>query len=62
MDAQCPHQVRIVEKVAVGAEFRGMNAGNRAQIVELIGIAGDPDRAQKLAGLVADKLAAAFQK
>ncbi len=62
MDAQRPHEIRIVKKVAIGAKVGGMNAGNRTQIVKLVGIASDPDGAQDFAGLVADQLAAAFQK
>ena len=62
MDAHRPHQIRIVEKIAVGAEFRGVNAGNRAQIVGFIGVASDPDRAQQLARPVADELTTAFKK
>jgi hypothetical protein len=54
MDAQCPHQLRIVEKVTVGAEPGRVNAGNRTQIIELIGIPGDPDGANEFAGPVAD--------
>ena len=39
-----------------------MNAGNRTQIIELIGVPGDADRADEFAGLIADQLPAAFQK
>jgi hypothetical protein len=45
VDAQCAHQIGIVEKVAVGAEPGCVNAGNRAQIIQFVGIAGDPDGA-----------------
>jgi len=62
MDAPRPHQIRIVEKIAVGAELRGVNAGNRAQVVEFVGIPRDPDGAQQLTRLITDELTAAFQK
>ena len=62
MDAQRPHHVGIVEKIAVGTEPGGMDARHRANIVEFIGIAGNSDSAQHLAGFVANELPTAFQK
>ncbi len=49
-------------KIAIGAKPRGMDAGDGADIVHLVGVAGDADGAHHLAGLVADQLAAAFEK
>jgi hypothetical protein len=43
MDAQGAHQIRIIEKIAVGAELGRVNAGNSTPVIELIGIASDPD-------------------
>jgi hypothetical protein len=54
MDAERPHKIRIVKEIAVGAELGGMNAGGCAQVVEFVGVPGNPDGAQHFARFVAD--------
>src|SRR5580704_3486138 len=62
VDAQRPHLLGVLEKITVGAQAHGMDAGNGADVVHLVGIAGDADGAHHLARLVADELAAAFEE
>src|SRR5580700_2321911 len=62
VDAQRPHLLGVVEEIAVGAQAHGMDAGDGADVVHLVGIAGDADGAHYLARLIADELAAAFEK
>ncbi len=49
-------------EVVVGLEAGGTDAGDGAQVVDLVGVAGGADRADHLAVLVADQLAAALQE
>ena len=49
-------------EVGVGPETAGMDAVDGAQIVDLVDVAGDAERADDLAIRIADKLAAAFEE
>ena len=51
-----------MEEIAVGTQAHGMDAGDGADVVHLVGVAGNADGAHHLAVLVADELAAAFEK
>ena len=62
MDTERPHQTGIIEKVAVGTQSSSMNTGDRANIINLIGIASHTYISQHFARFVADELAAALQE
>ncbi len=49
-------------EVGVGAEAAGMDAVDGAEVVDLVDVAGDAERADDLARGVADELAAGFEE
>src|SRR5262245_5788202 len=53
---------RLGVEVVVGAEPAGMDAVEGAEVVHLVDVAGDAERAHDLASAVADELAAGFQE
>src|SRR5580693_8563003 len=62
VNAQGPHLLGVMEKIAVGAQAHGMDAGDGADVVHLVGVAGDADGAHHLARLITNELAAAFEE
>ena len=53
---------RLGVEVGVGAEAAGVNAVDGAEVVDLVDVAGDTDRADDLARRIADELAARFEE
>src|SRR5439155_2660691 len=53
---------RVGVEIVIGAEAAGADAVDGAEIVDLVDVAGDAERADDLAARVADELAAGFEK
>src|SRR5215471_1880497 len=53
---------RLGVEVGVGAKAAGMNAVDGAEVVDLVYVAGDAQRAEDLTGRVADELTSGFQE
>src|SRR5262245_60133797 len=53
---------RLGVEVGVGAVATGMDAVDGAEVVDLVDVAGDPQRAHDLPAVVTDQLAAGFQE
>src|SRR5262249_23000399 len=53
---------RLGIEIGVGAEAAGMDAVDGAEVVDLVDVAGDAERADDLARSVADELAASLEE